>query len=35
MRTPKGRVCTAGAWQHLGLVPPSSAETDGPAALFE
>ncbi|MFP5577854.1 MAG: Holliday junction branch migration DNA helicase RuvB [Acidimicrobiia bacterium] len=35
MRTPKGRVCTAGAWQHLGLVPPSSAETGGPAALFE
>jgi Holliday junction DNA helicase RuvB len=34
MRTPKGRVCTAGAWQHLGLVPPRSAETDGPAALF-
>jgi len=35
MRTPKGRVCTAGAWEHLGLVPPSSAQTDGPAALFE
>ena len=35
MRTPKGRVCTAGAWEHLGLVPPTSAETDGPVALFE
>ncbi len=35
MRTPKGRVCTAGAWEHLGLVPPRSAETDGPVALFE
>jgi Holliday junction DNA helicase RuvB len=35
MRTPKGRVCTAGAWEHLGLVPPRSAETDGPPALFE
>ncbi|HSP04156.1 MAG TPA: Holliday junction branch migration DNA helicase RuvB [Acidimicrobiales bacterium] len=35
MRTPKGRVCTAGAWEHLGLVPPRSAETDGPSALFE
>jgi len=35
MRTPKGRVCTATAWEHLGLVAPRSAETDGPAALFE
>ena len=35
MRTPKGRVCTAAAWEHLGLVVPRSAETDGPAALFE
>jgi Holliday junction DNA helicase RuvB len=35
MRTPKGRVCTAGAWEHLGLVPPRSAETEGPSALFE
>jgi len=35
MRTPKGRVCTAPAWEHLGLVPPRSAETDGPPALFE
>jgi holliday junction DNA helicase RuvB len=35
MRTPKGRVCTATAWEHLGLVPPRSAETEGPAALFE
>jgi Holliday junction DNA helicase RuvB len=35
MRTPKGRVCTAGAWEHLGLVPPRSAETDGPSPLFE
>ena len=36
MRTPKGRVCTIGAWEHLGLVPPSSAEPDsGPPALFE
>ena len=35
MRTPKGRVCTAGAWEHLGLVAPRSAETDGPVALFE
>ncbi len=35
MRTPKGRVCTAAAWEHLGLVAPRSAETDGPVALFE
>jgi holliday junction DNA helicase RuvB len=35
MRTPKGRVCTAGAWEHLGLAPPRSAEADGPSPLFE
>ena len=36
MRTPKGRVCTLAAWEHLGLVPPAAAEPDGgPPALFE
>ena len=35
MRTPRGRVCTAAAFEHLGLVPPRSAEVDGPRALFE
>ncbi len=36
MRTPKGRVCTIGAWEHLGLVPPASADPNGgPPALFE
>jgi len=35
MRTPKGRVCTAPAWEHLGLVPPRGASVDGPPALFE
>jgi holliday junction DNA helicase RuvB len=35
MRTPKGRVCTDAAFEHLGLVPPRSAEVDGPPALFE
>jgi len=25
-RTPRGRVATAAAWRHLGLVPPASAE---------
>ncbi len=34
MRTPKGRVCTLGAWEHLGLVPPASPD-GGPPALFE
>ncbi|MGK2929408.1 MAG: Holliday junction branch migration DNA helicase RuvB [Acidimicrobiales bacterium] len=35
MRTPKGRVCTIGAWEHLGLAPPTSADPDGgPPALF-
>jgi len=29
MRTPRGRVATPGAWQHLGLAPPAS----GPPAL--
>ncbi len=29
MRTPKGRVCTIGAWEHLGIAPPASAEAGG------
>jgi holliday junction DNA helicase RuvB len=32
MRTPRGRVATAAAWEHLGLVPP--AQSGGPATLF-
>ncbi len=36
MRTPKGRVCTVAAWEHLGLLPPSSADPDAaPPSLFE
>ncbi len=36
MRTPKGRVCTLSAWEHLGLVPPTSADAgSGPVGLFE
>ncbi len=36
MRTPKGRVCTIAAWEHLGLAAPSSADPgSGPTALFE
>jgi Holliday junction DNA helicase RuvB len=27
MRTPRGRVATAGAWKHLGLTPPSAADS--------
>ncbi len=30
-RTPRGRVATPAAWEHLGLTPPESA---GPATLF-
>lgn len=32
-RTPRGRVATPGAWQHLGLAAPQPATTDTP--LFE
>ena len=36
MRTPKGRVCTLSAWEHLGLVPPTSADAGaGPVTLFD
>ncbi|MDZ7674165.1 MAG: Holliday junction branch migration DNA helicase RuvB [Acidimicrobiales bacterium] len=36
MRTPRGRVCTLVAWEHLGIVAPTSAQTDGgPPSLFE
>ncbi len=31
-RTPRGRVATPAAWEHLGLAPPESA---GPASLFD
>jgi holliday junction DNA helicase RuvB len=31
IRTPRGRVATPAAWEHLGLVPPEPA---GPATLF-
>ena len=32
-RTPRGRVATARAWDHLGLTPPVAPAT-GPASLF-
>jgi hypothetical protein len=28
MRTPRGRVATAAAWAHLGLLPPSTVADD-------
>ncbi len=31
-RTPRGRVATPAAWEHLGLTPP---EPSGPASLFD
>ena len=35
-RTPRGRVATRAAWEHLGLRPPPSPPTgDGDATLFE
>ncbi|MDR3032189.1 MAG: Holliday junction branch migration DNA helicase RuvB, partial [Kitasatospora sp.] len=30
-RTPRGRVATAAAWQHLGLTPPQAARAPGGA----
>ncbi len=34
MRTPRGRMATMAAWEHLGLTPPSSAEDNLPERLF-
>ena len=28
MRTPKGRVATSKAWEHLGLIPPDAQSVD-------
>jgi Holliday junction DNA helicase RuvB len=33
-RTPRGRVATAAAWTHLGLVPPADGTLAAPPALF-
>lgn len=36
MRTPRGRVATAAAWEHLGLVAPTTAADDAPLpGLFD
>ncbi|QGG97044.1 Holliday junction branch migration DNA helicase RuvB [Actinomarinicola tropica] len=34
MRTPRGRVATPAAWQHLGVEPPVDAPRDEPPSLF-
>ena len=34
-RTPRGRVATPAAWQHLGLTPPDSTSSPGTATLFD
>ena len=33
-RTPRGRVATPAAWEHLGLSAPQPAADDGPTTLF-
>ena len=35
LRTPRGRMATPAAWQHLGLVPPASAIPASEASLFD
>ncbi len=30
MRTPRGRVCTAAAWEHMGRIPPAQSAVYGP-----
>jgi Holliday junction DNA helicase RuvB len=34
-RTPRGRIATAAAWEHLGLAPPPMPVDQGDPALFE
>ena len=33
MRTPRGRVCTPAAWQHMGRIPPSTPSGDGQISM--
>ncbi len=35
MRTPRGRMATAAAWEHLGLTPPTSAQAPLADGLFD
>jgi Holliday junction DNA helicase RuvB len=34
MRTPRGRVATPAAWDHLKLAPPATAPAQTPPGLF-
>jgi len=34
-RTPRGRMATPAAWEHLGLVPPDPVSPGGPGTLFD
>ncbi|MFA5564386.1 MAG: Holliday junction branch migration DNA helicase RuvB [Acidimicrobiia bacterium] len=34
MRTPRGRVATPAAWQHLGVEPPKDVSPESPPSLF-
>ena len=34
-RTPRGRVATVAAWQHVGLTPPEHAPGESQASLFD
>jgi Holliday junction DNA helicase RuvB len=34
-RTPRGRVATPAAWEHLGLTPPLTGDPTGPTSLFD
>jgi len=35
MRTPRGRVVTKRSWQHFGLQPENTADTDPQNKLFD
>lgn len=35
LRTPRGRMATTAAWEHLGLVPPATAQEGTDLSLFE
>ncbi len=35
MRTPRGRVATPAAWEHLGLTPPATPDKALPPGLFD
>ncbi|MEX0766961.1 MAG: Holliday junction branch migration DNA helicase RuvB [Microthrixaceae bacterium] len=35
LRTPRGRMATTAAWEHLGLVPPTTAQEGTDRSLFE